>query len=77
MQLVVKAARMEGFLVRDYFHRHAEVVARLEPWVADGSLKVRIEVLDGMDNLVEAMRRVFHGRNQGIQLLRLSAETPA
>lgn len=77
MQLVVKAARMEGFLVRDYFHRHAEVVARLEPWVADGSLKYRIEVLDGMDKLVEAMRRVFHGRNLGIQLLKLSEEALA
>jgi NADPH-dependent curcumin reductase CurA len=76
MQLVVKAARLEGFLVRDYFHRYAEVAGKLEAWVLDGSLKYRIEVLDGLENLVEAMSRVFTGRNLGVQLLRLSEEAP-
>jgi NADPH-dependent curcumin reductase CurA len=75
MQLVVKAARMEGFLVRDYLHLYAEVAAKIEAWVLEGSLKYRIDVLDGLDQLVEAMGRVFSGRNQGIQLLRLSPET--
>lgn len=75
MQLVVKAARMEGFLVRDYFDRYAEVTGLLQSWVLDGSLKYRIDVLDGLENLVEAMHRVFTGRNLGVQLLRLSPET--
>lgn len=75
MRLVVKAARMEGFLVRDYFHRYAEVVGKLESWVLDGSLKFRIDILDGLENLVEAMSRVFSGRNRGVQLLRLSHES--
>lgn len=76
MQLVVKAARIEGFLVRDYFHRYAEVASKLEAWVLDGSLNYRIEVLDGLEKLVEAMHRVFSGRNLGVQLLRLSEKAP-
>ena len=74
MQLVVKAARIEGFLVRDYFHRHAEVSARLQGWLLDGSLKYQLDILDGLDNLVVALRRMFHGENRGVQLLRLSGE---
>lgn len=74
MQLVVKAARIEGFLVRDYVHRHAEVSARLQGWLLDGSLKYQLDILDGLDNLVVALRRMFHGENRGVQLLRLSGE---
>jgi NADPH-dependent curcumin reductase len=77
MQLVVKAARIEGFLVRDYIDRLADVSARLQAWMLDGSLKVRIEVLDGLENLDVAMSRMFHGRNRGVQLLCLSPETKA
>jgi NADPH-dependent curcumin reductase CurA len=74
MQLVVKAARIEGFLVRDYFHRHAEISARLQGWLLDGSLAYQLDILDGLDNLVVALRRMFHGENRGVQLLRLSGE---
>lgn len=74
MQLVNKAARMEGFLVSEYLHRHDEVVATLQDWVADGSLKYQIEVLDGLDSMVEAIGRVFHGRNRGVQLVKISDE---
>ncbi len=74
MQLVVKAARIEGFLVRDYFDRYAEVSAKLQRWLLDGSLKYQIEILDGLENLETAMSRMFHGLNRGVQLLRLSEE---
>jgi hypothetical protein len=74
MQLVNKAAKMEGFLVRDYFDRYTEVIPLLESWVLDGSLTYQIDVLSGLDSIEEAMSRVFHGKNLGIQLVRLSAE---
>lgn len=74
MQLVNKAARMEGFLVSEYLHRYDEVIATLQDWAADGSLKYRIEVLDGLDKIVEAMTRVFHGKNQGVQLVKIAEE---
>ena len=77
MQIVNKAARIEGFLVRDYMHRHAEVVRILEDWLTDGSLHYQIEVLEGLDNIVEAISRVFHSRNRGVQLVRISAENAA
>lgn len=74
MQLVVKAARMEGFLVRDHFGRLAEVSATLQGWLLDGSLKVQIDMLGGLDDLALALRRMFRGQNRGVQVLRLSGE---
>lgn len=74
MQLVNKSARMEGFLLTDHYGRYAEVVHTLEQWILDGSIRYQIDILDGLERLPEAMGRVFHGRNRGAQLLRLSHE---
>lgn len=74
MTLVNKAARMEGFLVSEYLHRYDEVVGILQEWVATGALKYQIEVLDGLDSMVEAIGRVFHGKNRGVQLVKISDE---
>lgn len=77
MRLVTKAARLEGFLVRDHFHRYAEVASRLQALVLEGRLKYRIDILDGLEHLTVALDRLFHGRNLGVQLLRLSPERVA
>lgn len=77
MRLVTKAARMEGFLVRDHFHRYAEVAAKLQALVLEGRLKYRIDILDGLERLPGALDRLFHGRNLGAQLLRLAPQERA
>ena len=77
MRLVTKAARMEGFLVRDHFHRYAEVAAQLQSLLLAGRLQYRIDLLEGLEQLPEALDRLFHGRNLGVQLLRLSPERGA
>jgi NADPH-dependent curcumin reductase len=74
MQLVNKSARMEGFLLINYLDRYAEVMAQLQAWILEGSIKYQIDILDGLERLPEGMSRVFHGRNRGVQLLRLSEE---
>jgi NADPH-dependent curcumin reductase CurA len=74
MQLVNKSARMEGFLVLNYMDRYAEIVSRLQDWVLDGKLKYQLDILDGLDQVTEAMSRVFQGRNLGVQLVRISPE---
>ncbi|AMN47549.1 zinc-containing alcohol dehydrogenase [Steroidobacter denitrificans] len=74
MQLVNKSARMEGFLVLNFLHRGPEVIAKLQDWILDGSLQYQMEILDGLDRVLEAMSRVFHGQNHGVQLVRISPE---
>lgn len=74
MQLVNKSARMEGFLLTNYLDRYAEVMGTLQAWILDGSIRYQIDMLDGLEQLPEALSRVFHGRNRGVQMLRLSTE---
>ena len=68
--LLVKRARMEGFLVLDHLHRLDEVVATLTPWVTDGRLRYREDIIDGLENAPSALARVLAGLNTGKQIIR-------
>lgn len=63
--LIRQRGRMEGFLIFDYLPRYAEALTELRGWVADGRLKHREDVVHGLDNAPEALRRVLRGDNDG------------
>ena len=71
MQLVNRAAVMQGFLCKDYYHRYGDMVAALEPMVIAGTLKYHIDIREGgLERALEAMHRISTGANQGVQLVR-------
>ena len=74
MSLVNRGARLQGFLVKDYLHLHGAMLQELQPLVLDGTLKYQVDVLDGLDNTLEAMSRIYSGKNKGIQLIRINQE---
>ena len=76
LALVMKRGRMEGFIVLDYLARAGEAVAALSGWLRDGRLKDRVDVVQGLENAPAALLRVFEGKNQGKQLVRLAAPSP-
>ncbi|MGH8517993.1 MAG: zinc-binding dehydrogenase, partial [Panacagrimonas sp.] len=69
--LILKRARMEGFLVFDYLARTAEAVARMTPWLAAGRLQNPLDIAEGFDTAPDALARLFAGKNRGKQLVRL------
>ncbi|HUE39199.1 MAG TPA: NADP-dependent oxidoreductase [Candidatus Binatia bacterium] len=73
--LIVRRGRMEGFLVTDYAARFGEAVGDLAGWAAAGKLRDRVDVVDGLENAPDALRRLFTGENLGKQLVRV-AEPP-
>lgn len=70
--LTTRRSRMEGFLVSDFQERYPEARSRLLGWVADGTLRVEHDVLDGLENAPEGIRRLFEGRNLGKQVLHVA-----
>jgi NADPH-dependent curcumin reductase CurA len=70
--LVVQRGRMEGFIVLDYMPRAAEAIGALADWVQAGKLKYKVDVQHGLDNAPATLRRLFEGRNEGKQLLRVA-----
>jgi NADPH-dependent curcumin reductase CurA len=72
LNLVVQRGRMEGFLVLDYMSRAGEAVGALAGWVQSGKLKNKVDVQHGLENAPATLRRLFDGRNDGMQLLRIA-----
>lgn len=69
--LLVKRARMEGFLAFDYAHRTEEAVAQLAAWVREGKLRTREHILDGIEQAPGAIAMLYCGENTGKLLVRL------
>jgi NADPH-dependent curcumin reductase CurA len=69
--LILKGARMEGFLVFDYLPRSAEAIAVMSPWLAAGKIQNPLDIAEGFDQAPDALCRLFGGQNRGKQLVRL------
>jgi NADPH-dependent curcumin reductase CurA len=74
--VVGKRILIQGFIVSDRPARMTEWRALAEPWVADGSLVYREDVIDGLENAPEALTGILTGRNFGKLLVRVSADHP-
>ena len=72
LNLVVQRGRMEGFIVLDYMPRVGEAVGALAGWVQSGKIKNKVDVQHGLENAPATLRRLFEGRNEGKQLLRIA-----
>jgi NADPH-dependent curcumin reductase CurA len=69
--LLVKRARMAGFIAFDYAHRQEEAIARLAGWVRDGKLRYREDIVDGIEHCPRAIAELYRGENLGKRLIRL------
>jgi hypothetical protein len=72
MNLVIRRARMEGFIVLDYAARFDEARGELSKWVAEGRIAHRVDVQKGFENAPRTFLRLFRGENLGKQLLELA-----
>jgi NADPH-dependent curcumin reductase CurA len=69
-----KRARLEGFIVTDYFARAREAVEDLARWYAEGKIKYRVDVVEGLEHAPAALSRLFSGENRGKLLVKVSDE---
>ena len=71
LSLISARARMEGFVIIDYLHRSAEAMAVMAPWAQAGKLSCKLDIVEGLDNFAEALRRLYSGQNFGKQLVQI------
>jgi NADPH:quinone reductase len=69
--LIVFRARLQGFLVSDYVHRFPEGLRRLGGWLADGKLRYREDITEGLENAPAAFMGMLRGENRGKALVRI------
>ena len=73
MALLVRRARMEGFLVFDFAERYAEAAKELGGWIAEGRLKAKEHVVTGsIDEFPATLQMLFRGENVGKLVLELA-----
>jgi NADPH-dependent curcumin reductase CurA len=73
-RIITHRLKIQGFLVLDYQSRAREMVAEMGPWLADGSLKWKVHVDEGLDGAVDSLNRLFTGAHDGKLLVRVSEE---
>ncbi len=69
--LLVKRARMQGFVIFDYAPRFEEAIARIARWVRDGRLRYSEDILEGIEQAPGAIAGLYRGENTGKRLIRI------
>jgi len=72
--ILMKRARVEGFIIIDYFPRMAEFLRDMSQWVAERNVKYDVHVVKGIENAMFALNLLFIGGNTGKLLLQMSEE---
>lgn len=61
-------------IVSDKPERFAEWRKLAKPWLMDGSLRYREDVVDGLENAPDALAGILGGRNFGKLLVRVGSD---
>ncbi len=76
-RIITHRLNVQGFLVLDYAPRAREMVEEMGPWLADGRVKWKVHVDDGLEGAVTSLNRLFTGDHDGKLLIRVSEEPAA
>ncbi len=71
--LLVRRIRMQGLIVSDHRDRIPDFVRDVSTWLAEGRIKYREDVVDGLENAPEAFLGLFSGANFGKLVVRVAS----
>ncbi len=69
--LLVKRARMQGFVILDHRDHYAVARADLADWVRQGLIQYEEDILDGIEHAPDAIAGLYRGENLGRRLIRV------
>jgi NADPH-dependent curcumin reductase CurA len=69
--LLWKRVRLQGFIVADHMDRWPLALAELTRWVAEGKIRYRETIAQGLTNAPEAFLGMLRGKNLGKQIVKL------
>ena len=72
VNLLIRRVRMQGFVVLDYYDRIDETLAQLVVWAMDDKIAFRNDIQQGFEQIPQTFMRLFEGRNQGKQMIKLA-----
>ncbi len=69
--ILLKRARVQGFIILDYMARYPEALVALGKWIAEGKIKYRLDIVDGLENADVTLRKLFTGEHKGKLMIRV------
>ncbi len=72
--LLVKRARMQGFIIFDYAERYTEALQELTQWVRQGLIRYREDILEGIEQAPGSVAGLYRGENLGKRLIRIAPQ---
>ncbi|MEO8038739.1 MAG: NADP-dependent oxidoreductase [Betaproteobacteria bacterium] len=72
--LLVKRARMQGFIIFDHTARFPDALRELVGWVRAGLIHYREDILDGIEHAPGSIAGLYRGENLGKRLIRIAPE---
>ena len=72
--LLVKRARMQGFVIFDHTDQFEGALKDLRAWVHAGKIQYLEEVLDDIEHAPDAIAGLYRGENLGKRIIRLAQE---
>jgi hypothetical protein len=71
LSLLVNRGRMEGMVVMDYTKDFGKAAMEMGMWMAQGKLKSREDVYEGIENFYDTFTRLFTGQKMGKLVLKV------
>jgi NADPH-dependent curcumin reductase CurA len=72
--LLVKRARIQGFLIFDYAEHFTEALKELTQWVRQGLIRYREDILERIEQAPSSIAGLYRGENFGKRLIRVSTK---
>jgi NADPH-dependent curcumin reductase CurA len=69
--IVTKRLTLRGFVVMDFDDQREAALKDLQAWVASGQLKVKEDIVEGLENTPAALIGLLHGDNRGKRMVRV------
>ena len=73
-RLVYRRARMEGFVVFDYWTRYGEAEQDLRAWHRQDLLKIAEDIDEGLEKMPMSLASLFTGGNTGVKICRVAPD---
>lgn len=70
--VLVQRLKIQGFIVFDHYQRRPAFLRDVGGWIKDGQLKYKEDIVQGLDNAIDAFRGLLEGKNFGKLLVQVA-----
>ncbi|HAB07163.1 MAG TPA: NADP-dependent oxidoreductase, partial [Alcanivorax sp.] len=70
-KVLVKRLLIKGFIQFDYINRQGDFLKDMPAWIRDGKVKYQEDVVEGLENAVNAFLGLLQGKNRGKLLIQV------